>query len=252
MSGLGDRPERPEEPFWDFAGRKFREISDVVRNGFLETFDDAIGVRGQNGHWHSKSPQWEDVDVGRPVSAWTMLPYVEGLDQDLLFHHLEAAQVLLPRIERSLRARVLTDQFLVEWSQFCQHASVVEFAYLARKSLGNRRQGKAGGDKVRVASDVHDVWFARQFLALSTKGMKRDAVLWEVKVLLENAMVGKSVLPAGITREWIGHFFVSRSPPNEPRKLRDRYLSDLSGVTMKQLAASDLAGIPPLLKEPET
>jgi len=156
--------------FWAVAHRKFDHFSGIVRHAFLESEEEAIGVQVSKGNWRSTSPMWEDPEVGGAVPAWTMVPFVSGLDQDFLRIQLEAVKALLPRVESGLRAAELSDEFLIDWSNFCHSAAGVEVAYLARQSLGNRRQGRAGGLAVQVASEPHDIWFSRQFLALRKKG----------------------------------------------------------------------------------
>jgi hypothetical protein len=234
--------------FWTVAHRKFDHLSGIVRNAFLENQDEAIGVQVSKGDWRSTSPLWDDPEAGGAVPAWTMISFVNGLDQDLLRIQLDAAKALLPRVENGLRAAELSDEFLIDWSNFCHSAAGVEVAYLARQSLGNRRQGRAGGRAVQVASEPHDIWFSRQFLALRKKGRTRAHILEQLRCLIVEAISDPRKCPAGITIEWLEHFVIRDAKSDNYQQLRDRYLNDISIQKATALAASEFERLPPLLK----
>lgn len=224
----------------EFDLSEFRDLF----NMFLETKQEAIGERispgnrktGRKAKWRDTAPRWEDDEHGRSVRAWSMIPYVDALDQESLQQRLEAGKHLLASVEQRIAARELTPELLYEWGLLNRWAGALQLVYHAKPDVGRLREST---DNL----DAHKRWFAHYFLRIYKHGQMEHARS-KMESFINTVF---DELPEGDERDWFSRFLsdVPSDSQEGARRLTGAF-EDLSATEMKRLVEQPAGDLPSL------
>lgn len=244
MLAVGPVPEHlsamTDDSFWQRMQLQFDGLSSLF-DMRLETQGEAVGhqegaVGKAETAWVDDAPRWD----GR--RAWLLLPYIDALDQTRLKEAIDIGRGLVASIHERLKKRELTPSFLHDWGRFCAAAGLIEFIYFSETSIGHKRSAQAGG-KARIDdAEAHQRWFAHYFLRHYKRGQRAEAERAVERLI--NAIVEDGVaVPDGWDVKW----FESYLEPPGYAELKPAFSEhSLSVKRMRELAAMDTGGIPPV------
>jgi len=114
----------------------------------FEAYDEAV---------NETAPQWYDDEIGIKVRAWNLLQFRKTDDKEALKFAFEIGQSMVPDIEKAIKQRLLTPQFILDWGLFCEHAGLIKSAYLATGHDVIQDQQAVAGAK--SSKDSHLKWY---------------------------------------------------------------------------------------------
>ena len=253
------------EAEWKELEWRFSELRDVVENCRLETREEAVGVQipggGKRKHkkWKPTTSEWHDEEIGFPVRAWNLVPYIDALDQTMLHDRLEAARRLIPELRGHFAERKMTLSFLRAWGLFCEYAGAINLVYLSEPNVGHARSAVGGA---RDNLDRHRVWFAHYYLRSFEQHRNNERARYDVQRLV-NAKLHelKKANEDAELAEWLERFLTPKAedekvsdpedekvpdPEDEERPLTREFQRELSKAKMQVLVNEPTEGLPPL------
>jgi hypothetical protein len=118
---------RTEDDYWHSVQDRFDDLRQDLFNQRLETREQAVGKK-VGTKIEDKGIYWLDPEIGIKTRAWLLIPWNKERDEELLLSRWEFAKSVVPFIERHIKSRDLTVEFLSKWGFFCECATLVQEA----------------------------------------------------------------------------------------------------------------------------
>lgn len=180
-----------EDDLWTILREQFELARMALLDSAVESEDEALGLIDNE----------ETRQKQRLKGLSAVVPYRgTSYEMDNRDHFLEMGCALLPYVEKALKTRKLTPEFVQQWSKlmFC-HGFIASYLLDDSDPLVNKRAGHKTG-KLR-SKDAQRKWIAHIMVPLIENGMKREQAEHMVVKHVEAALQLEE-LRGGFPVEW--------------------------------------------------